>query len=40
MKSISKEQLDKHANGVEAIFVNINWGEKGQNLEDLKNLKI
>lgn len=40
MKNISKEQLDKHAQGIEALFINIEWDKKNQKIEDVKNLKI
>ena len=32
--------MDKHAQGIEALFVNIDWNKKGQKLEDFKNIRI
>lgn len=40
VKSICKEHLDKHAEKIEALFINIDWGKKGQTIQDFKNLKI
>lgn len=40
VKNISKQQLDKHIQNIEALFINIDWGKKGQTINDFKNLKI
>jgi len=40
VKNISKESLEKHGQGIEALFINIEWNKKNQKIEDVKNLKI
>ena len=32
--------MDKHAQGIEALFINIDWDKKNQTIEDVKNLKL
>ena len=40
VKNICKQQLDKHIQNIEALFINIDWGKKNQGINDFKNLKI
>lgn len=40
VKKLSTENLEKYGKNIEALFINIAWGEKGQNMEDFIKLKI
>lgn len=39
-KNISNEKLEDIAQGIEALFINIEWGKKGQTIQDFEKLKI
>ena len=40
VKSICKQHIDRHIQNVEALFLNIDWGKKGQTINDFRNIKL
>ena len=40
VKSISNENLSSFGEDIQALFINIDWGKKGQTLKDFQNTKI
>ena len=32
--------MDRHAQNIEALFINIDWGRRGQTISDFRHLKI
>ena len=39
-KSVAGQNLSALAEDVRAIFINIDWGKKGQTIKDMQQLKI
>jgi len=39
-KNICNEKLEEIAQNIEALFINIDWGKKGQTIQDFEKLKI
>lgn len=39
-KNICNQSLEEIGNNIEALFINIDWGKKGQTMKDFTNLKL